>query len=68
MCQIPGSIRYFDGSLLPGFRYPLKPDHVYTRFFANFCYNFKCQILNMLKRDINQQYLKIIDPHFVKSE
>ena len=33
-------------------------------------YYFKCQILSMLKvkRDINQQDLKIVHIHFVKSQ
>ena len=36
--------------------------------FFSFFFRFKCQILNMLNRDINQKDSKIVDNDFVKSE
>ena len=41
----------------------------YIRVFM-FYQHFRYHLLNMLKKkcDINQQYLKRDDPHFVKSE
>ena len=48
---------------------PLTAGAAYIQVFI-FYQHIKCHILNMLKIkcDINQQDLKRVDPHFVKSE
>ena len=54
---------------MPLFINPLTSDVAYIQFFF-FYKHIKYHILNMLKIkcDINQQHLKRIDLHFVKSE
>ena len=48
---------------------PLTAGAAYIRVFI-FYYHIKYHLLNMLKIkcDINQQYLKTVDLHFVESE
>ena len=48
---------------------PLTAGAAYIQVFI-FYYHIKYQLLKMLKikYDINQQYLKTVDRHFVKSE
>ena len=48
---------------------PLTAGAAYVRVFI-FYQHIKHHLLNMLKIkcNINQQYLKTVDPHFVKSE
>ena len=48
---------------------PLTAGAAYIRVFIFYFHN-KYHLLNMLKKtcDINQQYLKTVDLHFVKSE
>ena len=49
--------------------YPLTAGAAYIRVFI-FYYHIKYHLLHMLKMkcDINQQYLKTVDLHFVKFE
>ena len=46
---------------------PLTAGAAYIRVLI-FYYHIKYHILNMLKIKCDQQYLKTVDPHFVKSE
>ena len=55
-------------SYLPGMSInPLTAGAAYIRVFI-FYQHIKYHLLNMLKCDINQQNLKTIDLHFVKSK
>ena len=49
---------------------PLTANPEYSHFFFIFYNHIKYQLLSIIKikRDINQQYLKIVDLHVVKSE